>query len=143
MDVGKNIIQGLANGIRSGISGVANAIRDAAVGAVNAAKNSLDIHSPSRVMRDQIGRYIPEGIAVGIEANADAINFDSINNRVMAQARSTLAIQPQKNINGNLQLQSLEGMAVYLDGERVGKVTSQRVNRELAHIGDLERRGAV
>jgi len=34
-------------------------------------------------------------------------------------------------------------MAVYLDGERVGKVTSQRVNRELAHIGDLERRGAV
>lgn len=143
VDIGKNIIQGLANGIRSGISGVANAIRDAAVGAVNAAKNSLDIHSPSGVMRDQIGRYIPEGIAVGIEANADAINFDSINNRVMAQARSTLAIQPQKNISGNLQLQSLEGMAVYLDGERVGKVTSQRVNRELAHIGDLERRGAV
>jgi phage-related protein len=34
-------------------------------------REALKIHSPSRVMRDKIGRFIPEGVAVGIDKYAN------------------------------------------------------------------------
>jgi hypothetical protein len=36
-------------------------------------KNFFGISSPSKLMRDSIGKFIPEGMAVGIEANADEV----------------------------------------------------------------------
>ena len=36
-------------------------------------KNALKIHSPSRLMRDDVGKWIPEGIAVGIRDNAKSV----------------------------------------------------------------------
>lgn len=69
LQLGKDIIRGLINGIGS----MAGALWDAAV---NVAKSAFDgiksffgIHSPSRKMRDEVGKFIPSGIAVGIEAN--------------------------------------------------------------------------
>lgn len=34
-------------------------------------KSALGIHSPSTKFRDLVGRFIPQGIAVGIEADTD------------------------------------------------------------------------
>ena len=69
-DVGMQII----NGIISGITGMAGALWDAAVGvakgALDKAKSWLGIHSPSRRFRDEVGKMIGEGIAVGIDATA-------------------------------------------------------------------------
>ena len=69
LQLGADIIHGLINGIGS----MAGALWDAAV---NVAKSAFDgiksffgIHSPSRKMRDEVGKFIPSGIAVGIEAN--------------------------------------------------------------------------
>ena len=67
--IGSNIISGIANGISSGASAIISAARSAAQAALNAAKRFLGIASPSKVMRDQVGKFIPEGMAVGIEAN--------------------------------------------------------------------------
>ena len=36
-------------------------------------KKFFGIESPSKVMANEVGRYIPEGIALGIEQNADAV----------------------------------------------------------------------
>ena len=68
-EIGSNIISGIANGISSGASAIISAARSAASAALNAAKRFLGIASPSKVMRDQVGKFIPEGMAVGIEAN--------------------------------------------------------------------------
>lgn len=69
LQLGIDIIQGLINGIVS----MAGALWDAAVNVVTSAfdgiKNFFGIHSPSRKMRDEVGKFIPAGIAVGIEAN--------------------------------------------------------------------------
>ena len=46
---------------------VASAAASIAGAAVSAARSALRINSPSKVFRDQIGRAIPEGMAVGIE----------------------------------------------------------------------------
>lgn len=35
--------------------------------AASTLKKFFDIHSPSRVMRDEVGKQIPAGVAVGIE----------------------------------------------------------------------------
>lgn len=72
VSIGKNIIEGLINGIKGAAGKVASAIKGVADGAVNAAKKALGIHSPSRVMRDQVGYWVSEGLAKGITANKNA-----------------------------------------------------------------------
>ena len=42
-------------------------IKGALSGLVDKAKEALGIHSPSRVFRDEVGRYIPPGISEGID----------------------------------------------------------------------------
>lgn len=66
IEIGKNIVQGLIDGISSGISGVATSIADLATTAIDKAKDVLGIHSPSKVMRDQVGKNIGLGTAEGI-----------------------------------------------------------------------------
>lgn len=73
LSIGKNIIGGIANGITSGLGLIKDAAVNAAKTAFNNAKNFLKIASPSKLMRDQVGRYISEGIAVGIEDNLNSI----------------------------------------------------------------------
>lgn len=71
LSIGRDIVGGIATGIRN----AASAVLDAAKGVVNAlpdfVKSALGIHSPSRVMRDQVGIWIPAGIAEGITQGAD------------------------------------------------------------------------
>ena len=69
LSIGGNIIQGIANGIASGVGVIIDAAKSAASAALNAAKEFLGIASPSKVMRDQVGRFIPAGIAEGISRN--------------------------------------------------------------------------
>lgn len=73
LDIGKNIIKGIANGISGAIDTIVSAAKDAAKAAFDAAKNFLGIKSPSRLMRDGVGRFISEGIAVGIDEHVDSI----------------------------------------------------------------------
>lgn len=69
VQLGKDIISGIARGISAGVGAIISAARQAAAAALNAAKRFLGIASPSKVMRDQVGKFIPEGVAVGIESN--------------------------------------------------------------------------
>ena len=58
-------------GIADGIGAVIDAAKDAAGKIKNAFTEFFDIHSPSRVMKDEVGRQITAGIAEGILANED------------------------------------------------------------------------
>lgn len=71
--IGTNIIDGIKNGILNAAGSIAEAAKEAAHKALSAAKEFLGIASPSKVMRDQVGKWIPEGIAVGITNNTDSI----------------------------------------------------------------------
>lgn len=71
--LGSNIISGIVNGIKSAGGAIKNALMDIAKGAFNAVKSFFGISSPSKLMRDAIGKFIPEGVAVGINANADSV----------------------------------------------------------------------
>jgi tape measure domain-containing protein len=60
------MVRGMANGITGAADEIQNAALDAAKAAWESVKDFFGIHSPSTLMRDSIGRYIPEGMALGI-----------------------------------------------------------------------------
>jgi len=66
---GFDLMAGLAKGIGNAVGGVISKAKEVAGNIVGAVKGAFKIHSPSRVMEDEVGRYIPEGIAVGMEGN--------------------------------------------------------------------------
>lgn len=74
LQLGKDIISGLINGIGA----MAGALWDAAVNiarsALDAIKSFFGIASPSKLMRDEVGKFIPLGIAAGIERNTRPIS---------------------------------------------------------------------
>lgn len=71
---GRDFVMGFVNGIKGAIGAAAEAAASMAKSAVSAAKSFLNIHSPSRVMRDQVGKYVALGMAVGIISNTSAVN---------------------------------------------------------------------
>lgn len=77
VDVGKNMIKGLWNGISNNTNWLFGKISGWASGLVDKVKKLLKIGSPSKVFAREIGRYIPQGISVGIDADAGSV-LDSL-----------------------------------------------------------------
>lgn len=72
-NIGKDIIRGLINGIGSMASAVVDKVKSIGNSIKNGFKKVLGIASPSKIMRDEIGRWIPEGIAAGIDRNKKSV----------------------------------------------------------------------
>lgn len=70
---GGDIVSGIWDGISDNWDVLKRNIGDAAHDLVEGIKDFFRIGSPSKLMRDQIGQWIPKGIAVGIEANTDSV----------------------------------------------------------------------
>lgn len=71
-EIGKNMIQGLINGIRGMASNVIGTIGGVVTGAVDAAKKKLGINSPSRVFKE-FGMYTGMGLAEGIDGQNKSV----------------------------------------------------------------------
>lgn len=68
-DLGKNIVQGLWNGINDMVGWVKDKISGFSKNVLDGIKNFFGIKSPSRVMRDQVGKMIGLGFAAGIDSS--------------------------------------------------------------------------
>lgn len=69
LGIGRDIIAGIGSGIISAAGHLVSAAVDAARNAVNAVKGWLGIKSPSRLMRDEVGKYMALGMGIGFEKN--------------------------------------------------------------------------
>lgn len=84
--IGAYIGQGLASGMMSALGSVTAAANALVAQAERAARAKAKIHSPSRLFRDNVGIYIGQGVAVGIERSQKYVDnamdsmFDSIDN---------------------------------------------------------------
>lgn len=76
LSIGKNIVEGIWKGIWNMGGWITKKIGDFAGGIVKSFKGFLGIHSPSRIMRDMVGRFIGEGIGVGIIGSFDTVRKD-------------------------------------------------------------------
>ena len=70
---GGQLIMGLVKGIINAIPTIIKNILNIGKTILSTIKGFFGIHSPSKVMADEIGQYLPKGMAVGIEANADSV----------------------------------------------------------------------
>lgn len=64
--VGRNIVQGLWNGIQGAAGWLLGRIKGWCSNILNGIKGFFGIHSPSRVMRDEVGVQLAKGMALGI-----------------------------------------------------------------------------
>lgn len=70
VSVGKDLIQGLISGITSMIGAAVNAVSNVAGKVVSAAKSFFHIGSPSKLF-NQYGRWLDQGLAIGLNHDAD------------------------------------------------------------------------
>lgn len=151
--IGGDIIKGIANGIKNAASQVWSAIKDVCAQALQAAKDFFKIGSPSKIMSDQIGQWIPAGIADGIEDNVAAVkaamdelsgialneasvglNASVVGNVASSQASVGKAAASGSEDIAEAVFNALQGLCVYMDSRVVGKMVAEPVNDAWGHI---------
>ena len=75
-DVGKNLIEGLWNGINSAKDWILDKIKGFGDSVLQGLKDFFGIHSPSTLMRDEVGKYIAQGVGVGFEDELSSVYDD-------------------------------------------------------------------
>lgn len=135
----KNAGKYLIEGLWSGISGMANWVYDKIKGfannIVNNIKGALGIHSPSRVFRDEVGKFMALGIAEG---------FDNNISKVYKQMKSAVEFETQKlstNLSTTANMSKVLTANInvtgdtYLDSTRIGRMIAPAVSRTLRTAG--------
>ena len=79
--IGKNIIEGLWNGIKNAKDWLINKIKSLCNDALDAIKAFFGIESPSKVMRDEVGKFLAEGIGVGFTRTIPGV-IDDMKNKL-------------------------------------------------------------
>lgn len=72
-DVGRNLIRGLWEGIADMGSWIGEKIKGFGQSVVNSLKDFFGIHSPSTVLRDEIGKYLGLGIGAGFSESMSTV----------------------------------------------------------------------
>ncbi len=75
--VGKDVVQGIWKGITNAKDWLLNKIKGFTKTITQGIKDFFGIKSPSRVMRDEVGKMLAEGVAEGIEKNSDAAELSA------------------------------------------------------------------
>lgn len=91
MSVGSDIVHGIWSGISGAAGWLMNQISGFANNIVSGIKGFFGIASPSKVMRDQVGKYLAEGVAVGWEKNDPMASIE----RDLNVGVSRLSVQAQ------------------------------------------------
>ncbi|XVM10659.1 hypothetical protein P5668_11710 [Bacillus subtilis] len=110
--IGRNIIQGLINGISGMAGALASKIKSMANAIPNGMKKLLGIHSPSRVMRDQVGYHVGTGMAAGIDKSQAKVKA--------AAARAAKAAQKAAEVKVTNKIKNVE---VKYDTKKMGADT--------------------
>lgn len=164
--IGRNIVNGIASGIRNFAGSIVSAAKSAAKSALNAAKSFLGIHSPSRVFRDQVGKYMALGMGVGFEENVPTDDMTGSIAGAVGQMQKKVTsitshpatvtgypINPGKGISkenlepfdyermGKAVADALDGTAVNMDGDKVGDLITQRVDSNMGRKMVMIERG--
>lgn len=84
LDVGKQLITGLWDGIKGSATWLKDKINDFADGIIQGFKSAFDIHSPSRVMKNEVGKMIGLGMAEGIQSTVGNVKsaMNTLNGQV-------------------------------------------------------------
>ena len=93
--IGKNIVEGVWNGITGMGDWLLKKVSSFFDGIVDGAKKALKICSPSKVMRDQVGKYMAQGVGVGFESESDNVQKSMNRNLsdIVAKMQATVSME--------------------------------------------------
>ena len=139
-NVGKYLVEGLWNGISGMANWVYNKIKSFANNIVGNIKSALGIHSPSRVFRDEVGKYMALGVGEGFDKNIDsvykqmktAVDFET--QKLSTSLTSNPVLNVERNANIQSRLESIDNnkeiqvnSTLEVDGKQMASVVN-RVN---------------
>lgn len=153
-DVGDNFVKGIWQGISDGLGWIKGKLKEWVGNVVDFCKKILGIKSPSKVMADQVGKFMGEGVGEGFvdamddveKQMASAIPIDSLVKDVNSAMRGLnygiqTSINPQINPNitldQNYQLMAsamkdaLSTMEISLDDREVGRFVTKTITDEV------------
>ena len=110
VSIGHDIVEGLKTGIANAWSNLTGWVKDLAGNLIQGFKDALEIGSPSKAFADDVGQWIPAGIAEGIEDGMDALDstIDSMTGEMLttanldAVAGTTSAMASMESGDGDL-----------------------------------------
>ncbi|MGC6767238.1 phage tail protein [Enterococcus sp. LJL51] len=117
MQAGRDLIQGLIDGIVGMAKNIWKEITNIGEGIMDMLTGFFGIHSPSRKMRDEIGKMLPEGIAVGIESRAYVADqaMEDLASRIMLPVLDT----------GEARIQALQEYSVQSNRKETSEAVKQ------------------
>lgn len=140
LDIGKNIVSGLWQGIQNSVGWLRDKVSGWVHGIMQDIKGFFGIHSPSRLMRDEVGRYLAEGIGVGFEDEMGNVSKQMIDAMPSSDAFAqtydlggVAAAQQVSNGYGSLSnlidalVEALQNVRVVLDDEVAGRFVKKTV----------------
>lgn len=103
LSIGEDIVKGLWNGISDATQWLKDKISDFVGDVTGWLKDKFEIGSPSKLMAREIGKWLPAGIAVGIDDNAKTV-MDSMKNlaiETVGSARTGLQTATSTTLGGS------------------------------------------
>lgn len=138
--LGIELINGIIRGLDYAATWLYNSLVNMAANALQSAKNWLGIGSPSKVFEQQIGRWIPAGVSVGIDDNMAPLNASIVGmaddmtggfeRATMSGATAAPTVSQAVGIDYAKLAQAISSRPVVIEGDtsRIFKVV-QRENR--------------
>lgn len=140
LDIGKDIVRGLWQGIKDSVGWLRDKLSGWVSGIMKDIKGFFGIHSPSRLMRDEVGKYLAEGIGVGFEDEMGAVSKQMIDampstdafaqsydlGTVSAAQSTSNGYGSQSNIVDAI-VEALKNVRVVLDDEVAGRFVTKTV----------------
>lgn len=135
---GLYLIQGIWEGISGSLEWIKNKIKGWVGNVTKFIKKLFGINSPSKLMQDEVGVYLAEGIGVGFENGMETVNKniqDSIPTEFDIGVKTNLSntsltknnIISQSDAFASAVKRALTGMHVVLDGDKVGEIVINNV----------------
>ena len=145
MRVGRDAVQGFINGVKAKMGEALNTAREMANKVVSTVKSALDIHSPSRVMRE-IGAWAGEGFVLGVgdkvkDAKQVAENLaNALTSTVADLHRQNFMLKNHANPLADLEYKLQFGeLAELTDKQKERVLELARANLDLAKSNDTNK----
>ena len=131
--VGKNLVEGLWNGINDKVDWILDKIKDFGDGVLNGIKDFFGIASPSKKTKE-VGKYLVEGLSLGIEDNEDMVidSADSLSEGLLGALRSLVG-----KLSGILELVSNPFDALDKQRQAYDAIT-QSINNQISALRTLK-----
>lgn len=143
--IGKNIVEGIWNGIKGAKDWILGKLKEWAGSVLNGLKKFFGIASPSKVFRDQVGKFLAQGVVVGFEQEDPIASIKgSLNDGLKGldtELNSSISVTGKESSSDNVSKYNNIPITINVYGaqgqseERLADIIEQRINNKMIRAG--------